>query len=188
MGNNGLDREPPPPLATYAPHVEEIITIGSLSKIFWAGLRVGWIRGSVALVERLARLKALTDLGSSLISQLLAIRLIPHLEVVKQLRREELRARRDLLLDELRERVPSWRWQCPPGGLFVWAQLPRGDARELAQEALRSGVIVTPGTTLSVDGTHTAWLRLPFLLPPDRLRLGLGRLVGAWERYEQKVS
>ena len=55
------------------------------------------------------------------------------------------------------------------------------DARELAQSALQRGVIVTPGTTLSVDGTHTEWLRLPFLLPPDQLRLGLERLIDAWE-------
>jgi hypothetical protein len=47
-------------------------------------------------------------------------------------------------------------------------------------------VIVTPGITLSVDGTHTAWLRIPFLLPPDRLRPGVERLIGAWEHYSTK--
>jgi DNA-binding transcriptional MocR family regulator len=88
MANNVLEGEPPPPLATYAQD-GEVITIGSLSKLFWAGLRVGWIRGSVPLIERLARLKALTDLGSSMISQLIAIRLMASVEHVKQLRRQE---------------------------------------------------------------------------------------------------
>ena len=46
MANNVLEREPPPPLAAYAQE-GAVITIGSLSKIFWAGLRVGWIRGTV---------------------------------------------------------------------------------------------------------------------------------------------
>ena len=119
------------------------------------------------MIERLARLKSVSDLGSSLVSQLLGVRLIPHLDEVQQLRRDELGARRDLLMDVLRQKAPGWRWQVPPGGLFIWAQLPAGDARDLAQEALHSGVKVTPGTSLSVDGTHNDWLRLPFLLTPD---------------------
>ncbi len=186
LANNALDREPPPPLATYT---EEgaVITIGSLSKIFWAGLRVGWIRASVPLVERLTRLKAVTDLGSSLISQLLAIRLMPYLDHVKQLRRQELTPRRDLLLDVLRANVPSWTWKPPKGGLFVWAKLPGGDARDFAQQALHRGVIITPGTTLSVDGTHSTWLRLPFLLPPPQLEPGLKRLMSAWHSYVADV-
>jgi DNA-binding transcriptional MocR family regulator len=184
LANNVLEGEPPPPLATYAQD-GGVITIGSLSKLFWAGLRVGWIRGSVPLIERLARLKALTDLGSSMISQLIAMRLMASVEHVKQLRRQELTPRRNLLLEVLEQRVPSWSWRRPKGGLFVWVHLPEGDARDLAQEALHRGVIVTPGITLSVDGTHTAWLRIPFLLPPDRLQLGLERLIEAWEHYSK---
>ncbi|MEP6776015.1 MAG: PLP-dependent aminotransferase family protein, partial [Chloroflexota bacterium] len=162
MANNVLEGQPPPPLATYAQD-GGVITIGSLSKLFWAGLRVGWIRGSVPLIERLTRLKALTDLGSSMISQLIAMRLMASVEHVKQLRRQELTPRRDLLLEVLEQRVPSWSWRRPKGGLFVWVQLPEGDARDLAQKALHRGVIVTPGITLSVDGSHTGWLRIPFL-------------------------
>ena len=182
MANNVLEREPPPPLATYAQD-GGVITIGSLSKLFWAGLRVGWIRGSVPMIERLARLKALTDLGSSMISQLIAMRLMASVEHVKQLRRQELTPRLNLLLEMLEQRVPSWSWRRPKGGLFVWVHLPEGDARDLAQEALHRGVIVTPGITFSVDGTHTAWLRIPFLQPPDRLQSGMERLIEAWEHY-----
>ena len=187
LANVVLEKEPPPPLAAYAQE-GAVITIGSLSKIFWAGLRVGWIRGTVPLIERLARLKAVSDLGSSMISQLIAIRLMPYLEQVKQLRRQELTPRRDLLLELLQSRVPSWNWQRPKGGLFVWVHLPEGDVRDLAQEALHGGVIVLPGTTLSVDGTHTAWLRLPIFLPPDRLQRGLERLIAAWERYTRRMT
>jgi DNA-binding transcriptional MocR family regulator len=187
LANVVQEKEPPPPLAAYAQE-GAVISIGSLSKIFWAGLRVGWIRGTVPLIERLARLKAVSDLGSSMISQLIAIRLMPYLEQVKQLRRQELTPRRDLLLELLQSRVPSWSWQRPKGGLFVWVHLPEGDVRDLAQEALHGGVIVLPGTTLSVDGTHTTWLRLPFFLPPDRLQRGLERLIAAWERYRRGMT
>lgn len=184
---NNLDGEPPPPLAAYAPE-GAVISIGSLSKIFWAGLRVGWIRASPALIERLARLKSVSDLGSSLVSQLLGARLIPHLATVQQLRRAELGARRALVMEVLRQKAPDWRWQAPPGGLFIWVQLPGGDARDLAQEALHHGVRVTPGTTFSVDGTHNDWLRLPFLLTPDRLQIGLDCLLGAWESYHHRLA
>jgi DNA-binding transcriptional MocR family regulator len=187
MGFNVLEREPPPPLASYGQD-GAVITIGSLSKIIWAGLRVGWIRAPEALIERLSRLKAVTDLGSSLVSQLLGVRLMPHLDVVKQLRREELTPRRDLVLAMLQQKAPSWRCQCPQGGLFIWVQLPLGDARDLAQEALQCGVKITPGTSLSIDGTHNNWLRLPFLLPLDRLQIGLERLIEAWERYTHKLN
>jgi DNA-binding transcriptional MocR family regulator len=152
-----------------------------MSKLFWAGLRVGWIRGSAPLIDRLARIKALSDLGSSMISQLIAVQLLPHARQVREIRRKELTPRRDLLMHMLAEHLPSWTWQRPKGGLFVWVRLPAGDARVLAQEALHRGVIITPGTTLSVDGTHVDYLRLPFLLPPDRLQLGLDRLIETWE-------
>jgi DNA-binding transcriptional MocR family regulator len=165
-----------------------VITIGSLSKIFWAELRVGWIRATESLIERLARLKAVNDLGSSMISQLIAVRLMPYLEQVTCLRREELVPRRDLLLELLQDGAPSWCWQRPKGGLFVWAHVPEGDVRALAQEALHQEVIVLPGTPLSVDGTHTGWLRLPFFLPPDRLQRGLERLIAAWGRYRRRLT
>jgi DNA-binding transcriptional MocR family regulator len=187
LANIVLEKEPPPPLAAYAQE-GAVITIGSLSKIFWAGLRVGWIRGPVPLIERLVRLKAVTDLGSSMISQLIAIQLMPYLEQVKHLRRQELTSRRDLLLELLQNGMPLWSWQRPRGGLFVWVHLPEGDARELAQEALHGGVMMLPGTTLSVDGTHTTWLRLPIFLPPDRLQRGMERLSSAWERYRRRMT
>lgn len=178
-----LGREPPPPLAKYGPD-GAVISIGSLSKLFWAGLRVGWIRGTAPLIERLIRLKVVSDLGSSLISQMIAIRLISVIEQVQRLRKDELTERRDVILEVLSRRAPSWRWKRPEGGLFIWAQFPKGDARVLAQEALHAGVKVTPGTTLSVDGAHTTCLRLPFLLPPARLQLGMERLIAAWENYK----
>jgi DNA-binding transcriptional MocR family regulator len=187
LGFNVLESEPPPPLACYGAE-GAVITVGSLSKIFWAGLRVGWIRGSETLIERLVRLKAVTDLGSSLVSQMLGVKLFPYLELVKQLRREELAPRRDLVLQVLEQKAPSWRCRSPKGGLFIWTQLPSGDARDLAQEALHCGVKVTPGSTLSVDGTHNAWLRLPFFLPTDRLQIGLDRLIEAWQRYAGRID
>ena len=70
----------PPPLAAYAPDEAEVLTIGSVSKAVWGGLRIGWIRASRPLAERLARHKALADLGSPVIDQALTARLLPRLD------------------------------------------------------------------------------------------------------------
>src|SRR5262249_33173123 len=122
------------------------------------------------------------------ISQLIAARLIPRIEQVKRIRQHELGERCELVTDILRQRAPSWRWQRPTGGLFIWVQLPGIDTRELAQEALRYNMKITPGTNLSVDETHTDWLRLPFLLPPNELRDGVLRLIQMEEQTRPKAT
>src|SRR2546425_2881605 len=69
-------RPAPPPLAAYDSEASNIVTIGSLSKIYWGGLRVGWIRAAEGLVKRLAATKAASDLGSSAPSQVIAAALL----------------------------------------------------------------------------------------------------------------
>ena len=72
----------------------------------------------------------------------------------------------------------------PHGGLFLWVKLPSGDAREFAQFAVRHGVVTLPGSTLSADESHTAFLRLPFLAEPETLRRGVDRLATAWRLFQ----
>jgi DNA-binding transcriptional MocR family regulator len=80
-----FDGRPPPAIASYAEKAP-IITVDSLSKLFWAGLRVGWVRAPVSVVARLARLKAVVDLGSSLLAQAIAVGLIEQLDEVRAAR------------------------------------------------------------------------------------------------------
>jgi DNA-binding transcriptional MocR family regulator len=183
LADLALDGEAPPPLAAHAPSDAPVITIGSLSKLFWAGLRVGWVRAPESIVVRLARLKVVADLGSSVLPQVIAARLIPQTDHVKELRRRELLPRLDLFGGLLGELLPTWSWTRPTGGTFLWVRLPYGHAGEFAQLALRYGVIVTPGTTMSVDESHTDYFRLPFFQHPDNLREGANRLARAWDAY-----
>ena len=182
LADLSLDGSAPPPLAAYAGD-QPVLTIGSLSKLVWPGLRVGWIRGPEPIIQRLARLKTAMDLGSPLVTQATAIRVIDAVERVRVLRREQLKPRRDLLAALLREQLPDWAFRLPRGGLFLWVKLPCGDAREFAQFALRHGVVTLPGSTLSADGSHTAFLRLPFLADPGTLRQAVDRLAAAWRTF-----
>ena len=178
-----LDGGPPGPMAAYGDH-EGLLTVGSISKLIWPGLRVGWVRAAAPVIERLARIKTAFDLGSPLVTQAVGARLIRAMPEAQRLRREQLRPRRALLSQLLKKHLPQWQFRIPEGGFFLWVRLPAGDARELAQVALRHGVLILPGSTMSAAGLYTRYVRVPFLADPEVLRNGIARLAGAWREYQ----
>lgn len=165
-----------------------VITVGSTSKLLWAGLRVGWVRGPEPFVNRLARLKVMADLGSSLPGQLIAARLLADVKQVQERRRTQLLERRAELKRLLGELLPSWELWPASGGPFAWVKLPAGDADRLAQIAYRRGVRIMPGSTLSVDGSHADHVRLSLTTDAEKLAAGLHRLAEAWKAYDTPVA
>jgi DNA-binding transcriptional MocR family regulator len=182
LADLSLGAAPPPPLSAFDREAP-ILTIGSLSKLFWGGLRIGWIRASEEILARITRLKIMADLGGSLIGQLAAVRLLADADRVKAIRRREMRTRLDLLTKLLARHLPDWSWDPPAGGLSLWVHLPQGDANSFAQAALRHGVAVVPGSLASPDGGCTDRLRIPYVLEAEPMREGVERLARAWEAY-----
>ena len=175
--------EPPSYLAWYAKRPSSVIMVGSLSKVIWGGLRVGWIRASPPIISRLARLKALADLGTSAVTQIVALELMASLERILQVQRDEVRASLALMEDLLQVHVPEWTWRRPSGGRSVWVRLPHGESKDFAQVALLHGVALSAGSTLSFDESCNDYLRLPFVHPPEIMREGCRRLGDAWTSY-----
>lgn len=174
--------KPPPPISAF-PNEGNVIMVGSLSKLFWGGLRVGWVRAPRPVIKRLARIKALADLASSVIPQLIAARLLPLIDEVKAERRSELESQRDQATSLLQELLPSWSWERPLGGISLWVRLPQGNASDFAEVALRHGVAIVPGPTFCPDEDGQDYLRLPFCLDANRLESGIRRLTRAWAAY-----
>ncbi|MGV9382681.1 aminotransferase-like domain-containing protein [Nonomuraea sp. NPDC003707] len=175
--------ETPPPLASFE-RGEHLITVGSLSKLVWGGLRVGWIRAAAPLVSRLARLRAVLDLGGEVFSQLAAVALLRRLEEVRAARVRTLRRRHDHLCAELRERLPSWEFEPALGGQTIWVRIPQGDVDSFAQVALRHGVAVPPGRSFDPLGGHADRMRLHFLFPEDELSRAVNNLAVAWAFFD----
>ena len=174
------DAPAPLPLAALAPGSPNIVTVGSLSKLYWGGLRVGWARAPAGIAARLAAAKAAADLGSTSFQQGIVAALVSgrHDEIVKW-RAEWLRPRYDAMAGALRSFLPGWEWAAPSGGLTVWARLPAGaESSGFAQAALRHGVAVVPGRLLSGADGGGRHVRLAFTQPPERLVAAVRALAG----------
>ncbi len=162
----------PPPLGTFDPGAT-VVTVGSLSKSGWGGLRIGWIRASRRLIGELASVRASLDMAGPVLDQLTALELLTDWDAVLADRRALLLDRRAVLLATMPD---AWSVRRPRGGMVAWARLPAPVATRLAGVAAAHGLAITPGPAFSVDGTFEAHVRLPFTLPPDDLRAAVTRL------------
>ncbi|MEV4108304.1 PLP-dependent aminotransferase family protein [Nonomuraea sp. NPDC049695] len=182
LGELALDVPAPPPFASRAAPggAGQVITIGSMSKTHWGGLRIGWLRAPSQLVTELAGQRIANDLGGSVVDQLLAVALLPRAAELLPHRLEQMRERRAALAAALSERIPTWTWRLPPGGLSLWVDLGEPIASALAEAAPDYGVRIEGGAYFSTDpGIFEQRLRIPYTLPPDTLREAVHRMATA---------
>lgn len=173
----------PPPVAAYT-RTGIVLSIGSMSKLFWGGLRVGWVRGPKEMIAHLGQVKAAHDLGSSVISQIVAVRLLEQVDEIRSIRRAETANGLVHLEDLLRTHLPGWTWRRPIGGLSLWAQLPHGSASELARIAMRRGLAIVPGSVMSPRGAFDDHVRLPLGRDIATMTAGIELLADAWAEYD----
>jgi DNA-binding transcriptional MocR family regulator len=177
-----LNEDLPPPVAAFDT-ADRVVTVGSLSKIAWGGLRIGWIRASRADIERLVAAKIVSDNSSSLVTQAIAVRVFERLVEIATETRREVRYRRDLLAEQLAAHLPEWTFEVPPGGLSLWVAIGEADAVAFTRLAASYGVVVRAGPTASPDGGYTDHIRIAYGAEPDDIVEGVQRLKSAWAAY-----
>jgi DNA-binding transcriptional MocR family regulator len=156
------------------------VTLGSASKTFWGGLRVGWVRGDAALVRRLTLARAVDDLGSPLVEQLATAHLLGEIDAVLAERIPALVARREALRSAVARHLPGWRTPVTDGGLFLWCALPTPSSTAFTVAARRIDIVLTPGPRFGLDGAFESRMRLPYARPASELEAAVARLGPIW--------
>ena len=157
---------------------DNVVRLGTFSKIVAAGVRLGWIIAPEPVLTKMAVSKI--DGGTSAFtSRAVAEYLHEHLDARMETLLGVYRAKRDAMQEALAEHLAGVAtWSRPRGGLFIWVCLPEGmDATKLLGAAHAAGVTYLPGTNFSTEGKGTNYLRLSFAyLTPEKIREGIGVL------------
>ncbi len=181
-GALSYDGESPRSIRSLAP--ERTVYMGSFSKVLAPGLRIGYVIAPPALRAKLVQAKQATDLHTATLSQMAVFDVVKdgfldtHIPTIRKLYREQCAAMLAALAHHMPEGVT---WNKPRGGMFLWAELPRGvDASVVLARAVEQNVAFVPGAPFYAANPVLESLRLAFVtVPPPRIEEGVERLAGA---------
>jgi 2-aminoadipate transaminase len=158
--------------------VDRVVYLGTFSKIFAPGVRLGWVHAQPGILHKINIGKQGADLCSSNLSQMMISSYFQNADwraYVKRLT-TMYKDRRDAMLDALAEFMPKEvHWTHPEGGLFVWATLPSYlDATAMLPRAIARNVAYVPGEGFYAGGSGKNHMRLNFsFVEPERIRRGI---------------
>ncbi|MQA04352.1 MAG: aminotransferase class I/II-fold pyridoxal phosphate-dependent enzyme [Streptosporangiales bacterium] len=181
----GFDQEPLRAMQADAP--DGVVYLGSFSKTFAPGLRIGWALAPQGVKDKLVLAAEAGILSHSAICQLAISKYLDNHAWRDQIKsfRELYRERRDAMLGTLDAVMPeSCTWTRPAGGFYVWLTVPEGiDTKAMLARAIGARVAYVPGSAFFADGALGArHMRLSYCFPePDRIREGIRRLGGVIE-------
>jgi DNA-binding transcriptional MocR family regulator len=176
-----LDGTAPPP----TPSGDHVLTIGSASKSYWGGLRIGWIRGPQSFIDRIAASRRSMDLGSPVVEQL-AVHELLHDRLALTERMSMLRTQRDHLMRLIDTQLDGVAYAAPNGGLSLWIDVGAPVSSALAAAAPRYGVRLAAGPRFGVGGTLERHLRLPYTQRIEVLDAAIGRLAALFDDVGSK--
>ncbi|MEV6229298.1 PLP-dependent aminotransferase family protein [Saccharopolyspora shandongensis] len=175
----GFDGQPHPALRSM--DADNVVYLGSFSKTFASGLRVGWVLAPHAIREKLVLTAESATLCPPTLNQMIVSRYLSTHDWQGQIKifQEQYRERRDAMLSALEQYMPpGCTWTRPDGGFFVWLTVPEGvDTKAMLPRAVTQRVAYVSGTGFYHDGFGSRQMRLSFCYPtPERIREGVRRL------------
>lgn len=165
-----------------------VIFLGTFSKIFCPGYRLGWTCAPQNILRKFIFVKQGADLQASSISQREVSKFIDlysldnHVKKIKQV----YARRRDLMLETMKKEFPEGiEYTHPEGGLFTWVELPRHlDSRVIMKDCLENNVAYVPGGSFFPNGGKENCFRLNYSnMPDDRIVEGIKRLGEVLRKY-----
>ena len=160
---------------------ERVVYLGSFSKTFAPGFRVGWVLAPHAVREKLTLAQESATLAPPVFSQFAISTYLEQFDWRGQIvaYRDMYRGRRDAMLRGLTENMPAGcTWTHPTGGFFAWVTMPGGlDSQSMLPRAVSARVAYVPGTAFYADGMGSRNMRLSYCFPSEeRILEGTRRL------------
>ncbi|MFD3500874.1 PLP-dependent aminotransferase family protein [Streptomyces sp. NPDC058676] len=180
----------PRAMGAFDPAGSTVVTVGSASKAFWAGMRIGWVRAAPDVIRSLVAARAYADLGTPVLEQLAVNWLFSTGGWAKavDVRRRQARDNRDALVAAVRRELPDWEFEVPKGGLTLWVRTGGLSGSRLAEAGERVGVRVPSGPRFGVDGAFEGYVRLPFTVGGAVAEEAAARLAAAARLVESGGS
>jgi DNA-binding transcriptional MocR family regulator len=180
----GFDGQTYPALRSMDP--DNVVYLGSFSKTFAAGLRVGWALAPHAVREKLVLAAESATLCPPTMTQMVVSRYLSTQDWKGQIKtyREAYRDRRDAMISALEQHMPEGvTWTQPDGGFYVWLTVPEGiDTKAMLPRAVTQRVAYASGTGFYADQLGSRQMRLSYCYPtPERIREGVRRLANVLE-------
>ena len=165
-----------------------VLCLGTFSKIFCPGYRIGWVAGDKKAIEKYVLVKQGTDLQCNTIAQMEIAKYLELYDIDEHINkiREVYRRRRDLTIKTMEEEFPKGvSFTRPQGGLFAWVELPPSvNARDVLVKSLEKNVAFVPGGSFFPNGGHENTFRINFSnMPEDRIVEGLKCLAGVLREF-----
>lgn len=170
--------------AEYAHQQDAVITVGSLGKTVWGGLRIGWIRATPELISRLEVSRRIGDLGTGTWEQVVACLALEQYNEILEERAIQHAAQYRVLAEQIAADFPEWTLPQVAGGVSAWVDLGGRHSSRLARAGSRHGVRLAPGPRFGSPGVFERFIRFPFSAPSADLRESVARLRLGWDADE----
>ncbi|MDO5033828.1 MAG: PLP-dependent aminotransferase family protein [Actinomycetaceae bacterium] len=174
----GFNSDPLPALQSYNP--EGVVYLGSFSKMFAPGFRIGWALAPHAIRDKLILASESAILSPSMVGQMAIEQYLSNYDWYSQVKtyRQMYRERGETMMKALSDFLPDLKWTVPDGGFYTWVTLPEGlDAKAMLPRAVTGLVAYVSGTAFYADGRGGDHMRLSFCYPPpEEIREGVLRL------------